>query len=114
MGSDNRKRHVPPIMVRVTPEEKARIHAQAEACALSAPAYLRNLGLGHDVAGVMDQKAILDLLSVNADLGRLGGLLKLWLTHDERLEAFSVEEVRGLLAKIETTQRCIREKVEAL
>ena len=114
MGSDNRKRHVPPIMVRVTPEEKASIHAQAKACALSAPAYLRNLGLGYEVAGVLDQKAILDLLSVNADLGRLGGLLKMWLTNEERLEAFSAEEVRGLLGKIQATQDVIRQKVEAL
>ena len=114
MGSDNRKRNVPPIMVRVTPEEKAEIHAQAETCALSAPAFLRNLGLGYEVAGVLDQKAILELLLINADLGRLGGLLKMWLTNEERLEAFSAEEVRGLLGKIEATQEAIRAKVEAL
>lgn len=37
----------------------------------------------------MDYKAVLDLVKVNADLGRLGGLLKLWLSDDKRVAQFN-------------------------
>jgi len=29
---------------------------------------------------MIDQRAILDLVKINADLGRFGGLIKMWLT----------------------------------
>ena len=28
----------------------------------------------------------MELVKINADLGRIGGLLKMWLTNDEKLE----------------------------
>jgi hypothetical protein len=46
---------------------------------LSASSYLRWLGLALPVEPTIDQRAILDLVKINADLGRLGGLIKMWL-----------------------------------
>jgi hypothetical protein len=112
--SESRQRHVPPIMVRVTAEEKAQIQVHAEACGLSAPALLRQLGLGHPVQGVLDQKAILALVRVNGDLGRLGGLLKLWLSNDERFPHGITHDVLRLFRDIEQTQARLRALVEAL
>jgi hypothetical protein len=33
------------------------------------------------IKSILDQNSIADLAKVNADQGRLGGLLKLWLTN---------------------------------
>jgi hypothetical protein len=112
--SESRQRNVPPIMVRVTAQEKERIKAHAQACGLSAPALLRQLGLGHPVQGVLDQKAVLALVRVNGDLGRLGGLLKMWLSNDERFPHGITHDVLRLFREIEQTQAKLRRLVEAL
>jgi hypothetical protein len=54
--------------VWVTPEEKTAIAAKADAHSLSASSYLRRLGLALPVESTIDQRAILDLVKVNADL----------------------------------------------
>ena len=45
-----------------------------------------------------------ELARINGDLGRLGGLLKLWLTNDERTAQFGEATLRAVLARIEATQ----------
>ena len=57
---------------------------------------------------VLDYQRIDDLAKINGDLGRLGGLLKLWLTNDNRLRQIKAEELRALLAKIERNQEAMR------
>jgi hypothetical protein len=47
---------------------------------LGLSSYLRRLGLAQPVESTIDQRAILDLVKINADLGRFGGLIKMWLT----------------------------------
>ena len=96
------------LRVPVLPEEAQAIKAQAQSVGLPVAAYLRNVGLGMSVTSVLDYQRIDDLARVNADLGRLGGLLKLWLTNDERLRGIRAEELRRLLAKIERNQDHLR------
>ena len=69
-----------PLKVFVSERERAEIETRAAATGLSVSAYLRNLGLGFQPHSTLDQEAILALLKVNADQGRLGGLFKLWLS----------------------------------
>ena len=69
-----------PLKVLVSERERAEIETRAAATGLSVSAYLRNLGLGFQPHSTLDQEAILALLKVNADQGRLGGLFKLWLS----------------------------------
>jgi hypothetical protein len=57
---------------------------------------------------VLDYQRIEELARINGDLGRLGGLLKLWLTNDERLRGVRAEELRGLLSRIERNQEAMR------
>jgi len=45
-----------------------------------------------------------ELVRVNGDLGRLGGLLKLWLTDDPRTARFGDATILALLGRIEATQ----------
>ncbi|HEX7234076.1 MAG TPA: hypothetical protein VF243_02315, partial [Nitrosospira sp.] len=79
------RKNSPPIKVYCLPEEARAIKAQAQSVGLPVAAYLRNVGLGIEVRSVLDYERIDDLAKINGDLGRLGGLLKLWLTNDERL-----------------------------
>jgi len=84
-------------------EEMDDIAARAAACGLPISAYLRNLGRGYSPPSVLDSQAILGLLKVNADQGRLGGLLKLWLS-TRRGEGAPHTDVQGLLDRIRTAQ----------
>ncbi len=102
------RKNSPPIKVYCLPEEAQAIKAQAQSVGLPVAAYLRNVGLGIEVKSVLDYERIDDLAKINGDLGRLGGLLKLWLTNDERLNGIRTEEVRGVLAKIERNQDALR------
>lgn len=110
MDEDQRptRKASPAIKVRVLPDEKAAIEAAAQASGLSASAYLRVLGLGHQPRPIIDIEQGRELVRVNGDLGRLGGLLKLWLTDDAKLEEMAPERmpviIRGVLSKIEANQ----------
>ena len=95
-----------PIKVWVTPEEKAAIAAKADAHSLSASSYLRRLGLAMPLQSTIDQQAILDLVKINADLGRFGGLIKMWLTTNADFESVSAQ---GLQRKLESTLSDVRQ-----
>ena len=92
-----------PLKVFVSERERAEIETRAAATGLSVSAYLRNLGLGFQPHSTLDQEAILALLKVNADQGRLGGLFKLWLSGQSAPSA-ETPEIRKLLAAIEECQ----------
>jgi hypothetical protein len=104
MSQKPTRKNSPPVRVYCLPEERAQLQASARAARKSVSAYLLNIGLGYPVRSIVDGRRVEELLRVNADLGRLGGLLKLWLTNDERTAAFGESMLRGLLAKIEATQ----------
>lgn len=99
------------LRVPVLPEEEAGIKQNAAACSLSVAAYLRNVGLGYLPQSRLDQKALLELLHLHGDLGRLGGLLKMWLSNDERLGAL---DIRKLYDDIVCTQGALKAKIEEL
>jgi hypothetical protein len=91
---------------RVTPDEKAAIAAKADAHSLSASSYLRRLGLAMPLQSTIDRRAILDLVKINADLGRFGGLIKMWLTTNADFESLSAQ---GLQRKLENTLTDVRQ-----
>ena len=93
-----------PLKVFVSERERAEIETRAAATGLSVSAYLRNLGLGFQPHSTLDQEAVLALLKVNADQGRLGGLFKLWLSGQSTHAAAETTEIRKLLAAIEECQ----------
>lgn len=97
-----------PIKVYCLPEEKAQITENAKAAGLSLSTFLLRVGAGFEVRTVLDYQRIEELARINGDLGRLGGLLKLWLTNDERLRGVRAEELRRLLSGIERNQEVMR------
>ena len=111
-GEESRDRHRH-LKVVVSERERADIETRAAATGLSVSAYLRNLGLGFQPHSTLDQGAILALLKVNADQGRLGGLLKLWLSGQSAPSAEALE-IRELLIDIEDCQRKLKAAIGCL
>ena len=106
------RRASPHIKVWLLPSEKAAIQAKASAHTLSDSAYLRTLGLDMPIKSTVDQAAILELAKINGDLGRLGGLLKMWLTNQDR--AVNEHRITALVDDLEATRALLFEKVQEL
>ena len=108
-----RKGHTP-INVWVTPDEKSDIISLAKSTGLSTSTFLRNLGMGYQVKSIVDNKRVEELARINGDLGRLGGLLKLWLTDDLRTRQFGESTIRALLSKIDQNQNQMHEAMREI
>ena len=103
------------LRVPVHPEEAQIIEEQARAVGLTIAAYLRALGTGYQPRAVVDRDQVNEMLRINGDLGRLGGLLKLWLSDDAKLAAFDRGQIRQVilsaLRRIEDNQTELRSVV---
>jgi hypothetical protein len=90
--------------------------AQARAVGMSVAAYLRAVGTGYQPRAVVDREQIHEMLRINGDLGRLGGLLKLWLSDDRKLRGFNPGQLRqailSALRRIEANQSELRAVVQ--
>lgn len=98
------------IQIYLKSEEYEAIRQKAEQVRLSMSAYARNLCLGYEPKSVAQAQAIRELVKVNADMGRVGGLLKLWLSDPDRNQA----EVRQLLHELLDAKNRLTEKINAL
>lgn len=83
---------------------------------MSMSMYLRNVGIGYQIKGVIDPDLVLKLAKINGDQGRLGGLLKLWLTNSEKLRAHDPDRMRhviqGVLDRIVSMQTAMLDLVK--
>ena len=102
------------LRVPVLPDEEATIKKLAASTGLPVAAYLRRVGLGCEVRSILDHTRVEELARINGDLGRLGGLLKLWLSNDARAAQFGASTIRALLSKIEDTQARMHEVMRAV
>ncbi|MDF7677041.1 conjugal transfer transcriptional regulator TraJ [Neisseriaceae bacterium ESL0693] len=93
-----------PIKVYCLPEERALIEQNASTAGLSMSSFLLAVGQGYEVKGITDFENVRVLARINGDLGRLGGLLKLWLTDDVKTINFSEATILALLGRIEANQ----------
>ncbi len=96
-GSKYEKRSKSAIRVYCTLDERRTIKSNAGKYKKSLSQYLRTLGMGMVFTHSIDNvEQIKTLARINADLGRLGGLLKALLTNDERLRGYSGAEIAAL------------------
>lgn len=107
------------IRVPALRKDKETIEANAKAVGLSTAEFLRRLGLGFEPPSTLDFEAVADLAKVNADQGRLGGLLKLWLTDDAKFRDFADQRgVRGsvltLLQQIGESQKTLQRVMQRI
>ncbi|CCO24053.1 plasmid mobilization protein [Maridesulfovibrio hydrothermalis] len=98
------------IKTYVSKEEYDQISATAKQCSLSMSAFMKAVCLGHEIKSRTDQQARLELLKLNADQGRLGGLLKMWILDDDEHRT----DVEALLEDLRRLQRKIIEKVRSI
>ena len=68
------------IPVRVSPEEKERIKALAAKCSAAPSTYLRTIGLERNIKTTFDSQVVIELAKLRSEVGRLGGLVKAWLS----------------------------------
>jgi hypothetical protein len=115
---EHTRKHGKHLRVPVLPGEEQIIKENAANVSLTVAEYLRRLSLGYVVKSTLDSQYVLQLVKVNADQGRLGGLLKLWLTDDPKLatcgSAWTPGVVRALLKRIEANQDEMLRLVQAL
>ncbi|TVM14024.1 pirin [Oceanidesulfovibrio indonesiensis] len=98
----------------VTPEEYEQIIHQAEQYNLSVSAFVRKVALGEPLPNVDYAKTRLELLRINADMGRLGGLFKFWLGDKDRSAQEATPQLRELLHEIEKRQLELKEVVRQI
>ncbi|ADG23850.1 conjugal transfer transcriptional regulator TraJ [Legionella pneumophila] len=108
------RKHGRHLRVPVLPDEEIAIKSHAAQAGLSVAEYLRRIGLGYQIQSSIDKDYIHQLSKINADMGRLGGLFKLWLTQDRRVAHFDHRRVKALLDRIQTTQDAMFEVVKKL
>ncbi len=97
------------IKAYITDDEYNEISESCSRSGLSISTFIQRVCLGSIVPSREDAQARRELLKVNADLGRLGGLLKQAITTcGER------EKIRPLLKEIEILQLELKEKVKAI
>lgn len=94
--------------VRMTPEEAAEIESKASAFGVSVPQYLRDCAMDRPLRSKVEYLAVQALARANADQGRLGGILKKWLTGDWKEAHGYNQDIKRLLADIEQTQKTLR------
>ncbi len=109
-SSENRNKTINK-QVRMTPQEFEEIESKAMAFGVSVPQYLRDCGMDRPLVSKVDYLAVQELAKANADQGRLGGILKKWLTGDWKDAHGYNQEIKRLLADIEKTQKAIRAAV---
>ncbi len=108
------RKNSPPIKVYCLPDERRQIETNADRVGLALSSYLLTLGLGYEPRGVVDGEKVDELMRINGDLGRLGGLLKLWLTDDARTAMLGDSTIRALLSKIEDTQDLMTDAIRSV
>jgi len=107
------------LSVWALPEEKAVVDERAKEHGLSTSSFLLQLGMGSEPQATLDQEAVQTLAKLNGDQGRLGGLLKLLLTNEDKLKragdrATLVAQIETLLLELRLVQDQIRSRVSGL
>lgn len=105
------------VQVRCTPLEKQQLKSRAAAfgSSMSVGELCRSIIFGSQPKSMTDQVAIVELAHLRADLGRMGGLLKGWLSGSfiqapPALKSHS--DVIKLLKEIDVAQQRVLEVVE--
>lgn len=80
---DEKEKRSSQIKIACTLLEKEEISLKAKKTGLPSSVYMRNIALNYPLKSVVDQVALDELIRAKADLGRLGGLFKKWLTHND-------------------------------
>lgn len=101
------------ILVYLDHEEHERIERTSKMVRLPKSVFLRRVALGSPPKAVLDPERLRELLSVRAELARLGGVLTR-LIEERPGAAVPTTEVRRLLQTVEGLAEEVRTKVREL
>lgn len=101
------------IDLRVKTKDKEKMELLARKSGYSSlSSYIRNCALNKPVKTQLDSDLVLELLKMNADLSRLGNLLRLTLkTHQG---GYTKEQLSSIENTLKETTNLIKQKVENL
>ena len=69
------------LLVGVNLEERLELQRLADIAMSSLSAFIRNAALTRPVVSVFNHEVVRELAAVNAEMGRIGDLVKDWLSH---------------------------------
>lgn len=92
------------IKVFVTPAEREEIEQRAASANLSLSAFIRTAALNKPIRSIYDIQAVELLAKVHGDLGRVAGLLKLWLS-EKRGEGAHPWDVESMMKRFRELQK---------
>lgn len=95
------------IEVWVNQDEKGELAAKADQAKMSLSSYMRAAGLHAPIRAAADLSAVTDLVKVNGDLGRVAGLLKLWLA-EKRGQGARPIDVESMMIEFRSLQEDLR------
>lgn len=101
------------FLVTLSETEHAEIKSIAAQVGMSMSMYLRRVGLGFEPKSKLDAAIARDLIKTRGDLGKVGGLLKLWLMERPN-DGLPADDVVALAHQLNAVAEEIREKVRAL
>ncbi len=94
------------IKVFVTKDERAEVVGRAAQAGMSQSAFLRAVGLSEPIRSIVDLQAVADLGKVNGDLGRVAGMLKLWLA-EKRGQGARPTDVEAMMSDFRRLQHML-------
>ena len=106
-------RRTVPLRSWVTPEEKQEVVALAEQAHLTTSELVRRLVTGRQLPSNQNHEQVLDLLQVNADLARLGNLVRMAVM-EEDFEPPQGVDLEKLFEDLRGTQEILKRKIKAL
>ena len=114
----NPKTHT--LHFRLTENELNYIKQKASESGLTPSAYARKSCLNAKLNSVLDLDAVKDLIKISANLGRLGGLFRLWQTSKKTLTCQckvttnDKTVIMRLLEKTYSTQNLLCDKIDEI
>jgi len=103
--------------IRLTVAEKELLMQKAKDTKLTVASYLRNLALNYTVTSKVDREAGHQLTQARGDLGRLGGLFKMWLVENKdskgnKIGAKSYSDIDKLVDELWEEEQKIMKAIE--
>ncbi|WP_285538309.1 conjugal transfer protein TraJ [Brucella sp. NBRC 12950] len=101
------------IRLRVSKTEEDEIKERAELSGLTLSAFIRSVALNVPILSAVDLAAADRLERINADLGRVAGLLKLWLA-TKRGEGAAASDVDALMHDFRSLKMQMKHQIDSL
>ncbi|PHR04163.1 MAG: hypothetical protein COB29_12740 [Sulfitobacter sp.] len=105
-----------PIMSHITPEERETLRGQAKSLNITVSSFVRRVVTGCNLPSTQHHKDIRDLVTVSADLARLGNLFKLALDDEDFNELQKKEGLDALsvMGEIDQTRKLLKQTIDEI